>query len=93
MKRMTTEKEVIDVLYEVVAEGANPREARETINQKFPDWNDPAKLKKIIPKVEKKFPAIRQTYIRKTSYFKIFLIGPDNIRARGKRLDEVIKDS
>ncbi|MHA1130330.1 MAG: hypothetical protein ACTSRC_17660 [Candidatus Helarchaeota archaeon] len=89
---MTTEKEVINELYTVVKDGANPREAREAINTKFPDWNDSKKLRKIIPKVKKMFPTIRQTYIRKTSYFKVFLIGPDNIRARGKRLDELKKD-
>ena len=86
---MTPEKEVVDELYKIVAEGANPREAREAINKKFPDWDDPKKLKKIIPKIKKMFPAIRQTYIRKTSYFKIFLIGPDNIRARGKKYTEL----
>ena len=86
---MKSEKEVIDELYKIVAEGANPREAREAINKKFPDWNNPKKLKGIIPKVKKMFPAIRQTYIRKTSYFKIFLIGPDNIRARGTKYTEL----
>ena len=86
---MATEKEVIDELFNIVAEGANPREARTTINNKFPDWNDRNKLKRIIPKVERKLPSIRQTYIRKTSYFKIFLIGTDDIRARGKKLTEI----
>jgi len=88
---MTTEKDVIDELYKIVEDVANPREAREAIAQKFPEWNDLKKLKQIIPKVERMFPAIRQTYIRKTSYFKIFLIGADNIRARGKRLEELNK--
>lgn len=86
---MATDKEVIDELYKIMEDGANPREAREAINKKFPDWNDPQKLKPLLPRVESMFPAIRQTYIRKTSYFKIFLIGPDNIRARGKKLDEL----
>ena len=86
---MATAKEVIDELFKIVDDGDNPREAREAINAKFPDWNDPKKLKTIIPKVEAMFPAIRQTYIRKTSYFRIFLIGADNIRARGKKLSEV----
>lgn len=86
---MVTEQEVVDALFKLVDEGANPREAREAINQKFPDWNDRKKLKSILPKVENKFPAIRKTYIRKTSYFKIFLIGHDNIRARGKKLSEL----
>ena len=90
---MATEKEVIEELYKIVEDGANPREAREAITQKFPDWNDPKKLKPILPKVEKMLPAIRQTYMRKTSYFKIFLIGADNIRARGKRLEELNKAS
>ncbi|MHA1428553.1 MAG: hypothetical protein ACTSQI_21425 [Candidatus Helarchaeota archaeon] len=52
---MTTEKEVINELYTVVKDGANPREAREAINTKFPDWNDSKKLRKIIPKVKKMF--------------------------------------
>jgi hypothetical protein len=86
---MATEKEIIGVLFKLVEEGANPREAREAINQQFPDWNDRKKLKPLVPKVEKMFPAIRQTYIRKTSYFKIFLVGADNIRARGKKLSEL----
>ncbi|MHA1650554.1 MAG: hypothetical protein ACTSYB_10215 [Candidatus Helarchaeota archaeon] len=85
---MATEKEVIDELYKIIAEGANPREARLAISKKFPDWDDRKKLQKIIPKVEKMFPTIRQTYIRKTSYFKIFLIGPDDIRARGKKFPQ-----
>ncbi|MHA1265873.1 MAG: hypothetical protein ACTSRS_11625 [Candidatus Helarchaeota archaeon] len=86
---MATEKEVINELYKIIEDGANPREAREMIKQKFPEWDDPKKLRRIIPKVEVKFPDIRKTYIRKTSYFKIFLIGPDNIRARGKKLEEL----
>ncbi len=86
---MATEKDVIDELFKIIDDGANPREARESINQKFPDWNDSKKLKTIIPKVEAKFPAIRKTYIRKTSYFRIFLIGADNIRARGKKLSDL----
>jgi hypothetical protein len=88
---MVTEKEVVEELYKIVEDGANPREARDAIAKKFPDWNDPKKLKQIIPKVERMFPTIRQTYIRKTSYFKVFLIGADNIRARGKRLEELNK--
>jgi len=86
---MATEKEVVNELFKIIDEGANPREARDVINQKFPDWNDRNKLKKILLKVQNMFPVIRKTYIRKTSYFKIFLIGADNIRARGKKLSEV----
>jgi hypothetical protein len=90
---MVTEKDVVEELYKIVEDGANPREARDAIAQKYPEWNDLTKLKQIIPKVERMFPAIRQTYIRKTSYFKIFLIGADNIRARGKRLEDLNKAS
>ncbi|NVM54170.1 MAG: hypothetical protein HWN66_10760 [Candidatus Helarchaeota archaeon] len=86
---MSNEKAIVDELYKLVDEGANPREAREAINEKFPDWNDRTKLQRILPKVENMFPAIRKTYIRKTSYFKLFLIGADNIRARGKKLTEI----
>ena len=86
---MATGKEVIDELFKIIDDGGNPREARETINEKFPDWNDPKKLKPLLPKVEAMFPAIRQTYIRKTSYFRLFLIGTDNIRARGKKISEI----
>ena len=85
---MVTEKEVIEFFTKLVAEGANPREARVAINEKFPDWNDRNKLKRITSKVERKFPAIRQTVLRKTDYFKIFLIGPDDIRARGKKFPQ-----
>lgn len=86
---MATEKEVIEELVKLVDDAANPREARTAINEKFPDWNDREKLKRIVPKVERRFPAIRQTALRKTAYFKIFLIGADDIRARGKKLSEL----
>ena len=86
---MATDKEVIEELVKLVDDALNPREARMAINEKFPDWNDREKLKKIISRVEKRFPAIRQTALRKTAYFKIFLIGADDIRARGKRLSEL----
>jgi hypothetical protein len=35
--------------------------------------------------VEKQVPTIRQTALRRTGYFKVFLIGADDIRARGKK--------
>ena len=46
---MTNAKEVINELYKIIEDGANPREAREAINKQFPDWNDPKKLKAILP--------------------------------------------
>ncbi len=88
---MADEKEVIEALVQLVEDAANPREARIAINQQFPDWDDREKLKKLLPRVERRFSALRQNALRKTSYFKIFLIGPDDIRARGKRLSELNK--
>ena len=86
---MASEKEVVDELYKLVDDAANPREARVTINKKFPDWDSREKLRRIIPKVERRFPAIKRTQFRKTAYFKIFLIGPDDLRARGKKIPQI----
>ncbi|MFX1294154.1 MAG: hypothetical protein ACFFD2_04760 [Promethearchaeota archaeon] len=85
---MASEKEVIAEIVKLVSEGSNPREVRIAINRKFPDWNDRNKLKRITPKILKQFPAIRKTALRITDYFKIFLIGSDDIRARGKKFTQ-----
>ncbi len=85
---MATEKEVIEEITKMIAEGANPRETRIAVNEKFPDWNDRNKLKRLEKKIIASFPDIRKTALRRTEYYKIFLIGSDDIRARGKKFTQ-----
>ncbi|MBD3230973.1 MAG: hypothetical protein GF329_22530 [Candidatus Lokiarchaeota archaeon] len=78
---MGRDQEVIDKIRDLIIEAYNPRAARIKINEIFPDYNDKDKLENIVPKVMKSFDIDKRKALKKTQYFKYFLIGEDTLKA------------
>ncbi|MHA1231463.1 MAG: hypothetical protein ACTSRP_19160 [Candidatus Helarchaeota archaeon] len=78
-----TSNKIVDEIVRLIEDAYNPRETREFINNKYPEYNDNEKLKSIIPKVLQKFDRKKQQYLKKTEYMNYFLIaGKDIVKSR-----------
>ncbi|MHA1268532.1 MAG: hypothetical protein ACTSPY_01975 [Candidatus Helarchaeota archaeon] len=76
------DEQVADEIVKLIKDAYNPRETRESINKKFPEYNDNDKLKRIIPIVLKKFDKKKQAHLKKTEYLTYVLIAGDDIIKR-----------
>ena len=79
---MNNENEIINKVIELIEDAYNPRESRKIINKEFPDYNDKNKLKTIIPEIIKHFDKTKRAAIKKTQFFKYFIVGEDKIQSK-----------
>ncbi|MHA1312242.1 MAG: hypothetical protein ACTSQO_15105 [Candidatus Helarchaeota archaeon] len=78
-----SDEEVVNEIVRMINEAYNPRETREAINEKFPEYNDKEKLKSLVPKILSKFDKKKQQHMKKTEYLMYFLIaGKDIVKKR-----------
>ena len=78
---MNDNQEVVNKIIELIEDAYNPREARKIINEQFPDYNHSEKLRTLITDVLRHFDKKKRDALKKTQYFKYFLIGEDKISA------------
>ncbi|MHA1268533.1 MAG: hypothetical protein ACTSPY_01980 [Candidatus Helarchaeota archaeon] len=76
---MGNDQNIINKIIKLIEDAYNPREARKAINDEFPEYNNSSKLKPLIPKVINHFNKKKQEALRRTQFFKYFLIGEDKI--------------
>ena len=77
---MVDDQEVINKIVELIKNASNPRETRKVINKDYPVYDDEGKLKLLIPEIVKKFDKKKRDALKKTQFFKYFLIGEDTIK-------------
>lgn len=80
---MSNEDDVVKKIIELIEDAYNPRETRKIIDDLYPSYNDKSKLKNLIPEIIRHFDKNKQEALRKTQFFKYFLIGQDHIKTFG----------
>jgi len=73
--------DIVKKIIELINEAYNPREARNVINEQYPEYNNQTKLKQLIPTILKQVDKKKQDALKKTQFFKYFLIGEDTIKS------------
>ena len=73
MMMSVNDDKIIEEIVKMIKDAYSPREAREEINSKYPEYDDREKLEKLIPKVLSNFDNKKQKQMKKTEYMMYFL--------------------
>jgi hypothetical protein len=89
VNNLSNEDEVVDEIVRLIEEAYNPKETREVINEKFPDYASKEKIQEITPKVLSKFDDKKRKHLKKTEYMMyVSIYKPDLNLIEGARINK-----